>query len=348
MNTEDRLADLSGATVTVTGGFGLVGSRIVHKLRALGAKPLAVGRLDAYGSSRNSSVFEISPQDPDVIAGDITDAALVDDLLSRSDYVIHAAALADVAACTRNPAAALRANIDGTQTVLDAAARHGGMLKRLVFVSSASVYGTGSGSRDGEARFSESDAPAPASVYANTKLWGEHQTALTLGGAGGSYAIVRYFSVYGEPQVVKENSHSWVVAWFAMRAALGLPLHLNGGGSQVRDFVHVDDIAEATLLAAVTRGADRATLNVGTGRPTSIRQIADLVSGHYPGTPIVETPRPQGDPLGACADTTHMRRVLGWAPRLDIEDGVRRYLTWLEHTPEAIPTWLRAETRDAA
>ncbi|MFE9921342.1 NAD-dependent epimerase/dehydratase family protein [Streptomyces sp. NPDC005774] len=343
------MADLSGATVTVTGGFGLVGSRIVHKLRALGAKPLAVGRLDAYGSSLYSSVFEISPRDPDVIAGDITDTALMDDLLSHSDYVIHAAALADVAECTRNPAAALKANIDGTQTVLDAAARHGGTLKRLVFVSSASVYGTGTGSADvGRARFGETDPLVPASVYANTKLWGEHQTALTLGGSGDSYAIVRYFSVYGEPQVVKENSHSWVVAWFAMRAALGLPLQLNGGGSQVRDFVHVDDIAEATLLAAVTAGADRGTLNVGTGRATSIRQVADLVRGHYPGARIVETPRPQGDPLGACADIARMRQVLRWAPQIDIEDGIRRYVTWLERTPEAIPAWLRTEVRDAA
>ncbi|MFD4764012.1 NAD-dependent epimerase/dehydratase family protein [Streptomyces sp. NPDC058439] len=149
MNTRDRFADLSGATVTVTGGFGQVGSRIVHKLRALGAKPLAVGRLDAYGSSVYSSVFGISPGDPDVVAGDIIDAALMNDLLSRSDYVIHAAAPADVAACTRNPAAALEANIRGTQTVLDAAARHSGTLRRLVFVSSASVYGVGNGSPDG-------------------------------------------------------------------------------------------------------------------------------------------------------------------------------------------------------
>ncbi|MFJ4428359.1 NAD-dependent epimerase/dehydratase family protein [Streptomyces bobili] len=152
MNTKDRFADLSGATVTVTGGFGLVGSRIVHKLRVVGAKPLAVGRLDAYGSSICSSVFEISPRDPDVIAGDITDAALMDDLLSHSDYVIHAAA------------------------------RHGGTLKRLVFVSSASVYGTGTGSGDVRARFNETDRLVPGSVYANTKLWGKHQTALTLGG----------------------------------------------------------------------------------------------------------------------------------------------------------------------
>ncbi|MEU3298845.1 MULTISPECIES: NAD-dependent epimerase/dehydratase family protein [unclassified Streptomyces] len=350
MNTRDLIADLSGTTVTVTGGFGLVGSRIVHKLREVGAKPLAVGRLDAYGRSVSvcSSVFGISPRDPDVIVGDITDVALMDDLVSRSDYVIHAAALADVAECTRNPVAALSANIHGTQSVLDAAARHRGTLKRLVFVSSASVYGIGNGSGTMGARFSEEGSLVPGSVYANTKLWGEHQTALTLVGADDSYTIVRYFSVYGEPQVVKENSHSWVVAWFAMRAALGLPLLLNGGGDQVRDFVHVDDIAEATLLAAVSESAHRTTLNVGTGRATSIRQIADLVRHHHPGARIIETPRPQGDPLGACADITRMRRVLGWAPQVDIEDGVSRYLEWLDRTPEAIPAWLRTEARTAA
>ncbi|MER7728569.1 NAD-dependent epimerase/dehydratase family protein [Streptomyces sp. NPDC096323] len=348
MNARDRFADLSGATVTVTGGFGLVGSRIVHQLRALGARPLAVGRLDAYGSSAYSSVFGISPGDPDVVVGDITDAALMNDLVSRSDYVIHAAALADVAECTRNPGAAVEANIRGTQTVLDAAARHAGTLRRLVFVSSASVYGVGNGAAHTEARFSENDVLTPGSVYANTKLWGEHQTALTLDGASDSYAIVRYFSVYGQPQVVKENSHSWVVAWFAMRAALGLPLHLNGGGHQVRDFVHVDDIAEATLLAAVTERADRRTLNIGTGRATSIRQVADLVRRHHPGARIIETPRPQGDPLGACADITRMREILNWAPQVAIEDGVSRYLTWLEQTPQAIPAWLHTESAAAA
>jgi UDP-glucose 4-epimerase/dTDP-L-rhamnose 4-epimerase len=345
VNATDQLAVLSGATVAVTGGLGLVGSRIVHKLRAIGAKPLAVGRLDAYGFPVYSSVFHISPADPDVIAGDITDTALMDDVVARADYVIHAAALADVAECTRNPGAALQANIQGTQTVLDAAARH--TLKRLVFVSSASVYGVGAGSSVVGARFGEEDPLRPASVYANTKLWGEHQTALALGGPDDSYAIVRYFSVYGEPQVVKENSHSWVVAWFAMRAALGLPLHLNGGGRQVRDFVHVDDVATATLLAAVTDRADGATVNVGTGRATSIRQVADLVRRHCPAAQILQTPRPQGDPLGACADTTRMRKVLDWAPQVDIEDGVRRYLEWLERTPEAIPAWLRAEARAA-
>lgn len=340
----DLLAGLSGATVTVTGGFGLVGSRIVHRLRAIGAKPLAVGRLDAYSPAVYSNVFGIRPADPDVIAGDITDAALMDDVISRSDYVIHAAALADVAACTRDPMRALHANITGTQTVLDAAARNAGTLTRLCFVSSASVYGIGSSS--GTVRFAEDDPLRPMSVYANTKIWGEHQTALML--QDSSHSVVRYFSVYGEPQTVKENSHSWVVAWFAMRAALGLPLHVNGGGHQVRDFVHVDDIVEATLLATTARRAHGATVNVGTGRATSIRQVADLVRHHTgAGIPIIEAAMPPGDPLGGCADTARMSAVLGRAPSITVEDGIRRYVHWLNETPEAIPDWLRHEQAGA-
>ena len=345
MHEIDRLAGLAGATVTVTGGFGLVGSRIVHKLRAIGAKPLAVGRLDAYDASVHSSavcsnVFGIRPGDPDVIAGDITDTALMDDLVSRSDLVIHAAAMADVAGCTRDPLAALDANVRGTQTVLDAAARHSATLQRFCFVSSASVYGRGRGSASATTRFKENDPLTPVSVYANSKIWGEHATALTLA-ARGSFSIVRYFSVYGEPQVVKENSHSWVVAWFGMRAALGLPLHLNGGGRQVRDFVHVDDIADATLLAAVEPRAHHATVNIGSGQATSIREIADLLCQHYPGSQIIETPMPQGDPLGARADTARMRAVLDWEPSIGVEDGVHRYVEWLKRSPEAIPAWLR-------
>ncbi|SFF94865.1 UDP-glucose 4-epimerase/dTDP-L-rhamnose 4-epimerase [Actinacidiphila alni] len=338
---DDRLMALSGRTVVVTGAFGLVGSRIVHRLREIGAKPLAVGRRDAYGDA-GTSLFGLQPADPDVIAGDIHDSALMDDLVSRGDFVIHAAALADVAECTRNPQAAVRANIAGTQAVLDAAARHAGTLARLVFVSSASVYGLG-GSTASAGRFAEDDELRPVSVYANSKIWGEHQTALALGGTDASYAVVRYFSVYGKPQVVKANSHSWVVAWFGMRAALGLPLVLNGGGVQVRDMVHVDDIATATMLAAVEPAAHRATVNIGSGRATSIRQIAEMVAAYHPGTRIESAPLPQGDPLGACADITRMRDVLAWEPRTGIEDGVTDYLRWLERTPEAIPDWLRRQ-----
>ena len=160
---------------------------------------------------------------------------------------------------TRNPAAALHANITGNQTVLDAAARHHRTVQRSVFVSSASVYGLGTGASAATSSTSRTSPTPPC--------W---------------------------PPTVRASAH-------------------------------------------------RATVNAGTGRATTIRHIADLVRRHHPGAQIVSTPRPQGDPLGACADITRMREVLGWAPRVGIEDGVERYLAWPERTPETIPGWLRAE-----
>ncbi len=249
--TGARPEDLAGATVLVTGGAGLIGSRIVRRLHELGARPVALCTMDAYPPAVYRDLFGVDFGH--VVTGDVRDTALVTRLTSEADYVVHAAALADVAACTRLPQDAIDHNVSGTQTVLSAAtaSRH---LKRLVFVSSASVYGNGNpddwaGPRDEHRTTREllgsvygqlpphfgEEAAAALSVYANTKAFGEVQTGLVLRPAGISHSVVRYFSVYGQPQVVKPGSHSWVVVWFAARAAAGLPLHLNGGGHQVRD-----------------------------------------------------------------------------------------------------------------
>lgn len=361
------LRQLTGATVLVTGGGGLIGSRIVTHLRGLGARPIALCALDAYPRPVYHDLFGVDPEEPDVIVGDVRDVALITNAVAGCDYVIHAAALADVAACTRAPMAAVLANVAGTQVVLDAVASSR-RVRRLVYVSSASVYGNGDPEdwappcdehrsvRDlllavyGRVppQFHEGSPVRPMSVYANTKAWGETQTALVLSAARTSYTVVRYFSVYGEPQVVKPDSHSWVVAWFAARAALGLPLRLNGGGHQIRDLVHVEDVAAATVRALVAPCAHNETINIGTGIPTSIRTVAELVAERYPQTRCVEAPMPPGDPLGGCAATHRMENVLAWRPAITIRDGVRRYADWLDRNPAAIPAWLRAGSAGAA
>ncbi|RBQ13963.1 epimerase [Spongiactinospora rosea] len=334
------LHQLTGMTVLVTGAGGLIGSRLTAQLRRIGARPLSLCKIDAYPRQVYHDHFGISLDDPDFHVGDIAEPGVVDKLIDGCDYVIHAAALADVAACTRRSVDAIKTNIVGTQRVLDAAAATPSV-RRVVFVSSASVYGNQPPGEDGHAPFAE-DAPLqPVSIYGSTKACGEFQTATVLGEAGTSYVIVRYFSVYGEPQVVKENSHSWVVAWFCMRAALGLPLHLNGGGHQVRDLVHVDDIATGTLHALVVPAAHNQTLNIGTGTGTTIRQVADLVRRHYPDATVIDTPRPPGDPLGGYACTRRMTALLGWQPGITVTEGVARYAAWLKDTPSAVPSWLR-------
>ena len=338
------LEQLSGKAVLVTGAGGLIGSRITSQLRKLGARPISVCRLDAYPPEVYRDRFGINTTEPDFIVGDVADPELMSRAIIDCDYVIHAAALADVAACTRRPLDAIGTNIVGTQRVLEAVAASD-QVQRMVFISSASVYGNGTLPEPKHdhlpAQFSEGAAVSPVSVYGNSKVWGEYQTAAVLTGADTSFAVVRYFSVYGEPQVVKENSHSWVVAWFAMRAALGLPLHLNGGGHQIRDLVHVDDIATGTLYALVAPRAHNETVNIGTGTGTSIRQVADLVRRHYPDVRLVETPMPPGDPEGGYASVQRMEDLLGWRPSITVTEGIARYVAWLKATPDAVPAWMR-------
>ncbi|WP_053675791.1 NAD-dependent epimerase/dehydratase family protein [Streptomyces sp. WM4235] len=357
MYDRSPLSALVGHTVLVTGGAGLIGSRITAQLRRLGARPISLCSMDAYPAHVYTESFGVDPTDPDVVTGDVRDTALVRKLVAQCDYVIHAAALADVAACTREPLAAIDVNIAGTQSVLDAVAASD-RVRRMVFVSSASVYGDGSPEETFNPdllsmrqlleavhgrippQFHEGHTMRPVSVYGNTKMWGEEQTKVVLGQVGASYSIVRYFSVYGEPQTIKPKSHSWVVAWFAARASRGLLLHLNGGGRQVRDLTHVDDIAEGTLRALSSPRAHTETINIGTGVPTTIRDVADLVRAHYPGTAVLETPLPAGDPLGGYASVRRMEYILGWRPQVPIADGIGRYVRWLESTPQAAPDWL--------
>lgn len=330
------LDQLAGARVLVTGAGGLIGSRLTVQLRRIGAQPVSLCKVDAYPRQVYLDHFGISLGDPDFHVGDVAEPGLVRSLIHGCDYVIHAAALADVAACTRRPFDAIDANIVGTQRVLEAAAATPSV-RRVVFVSSASVYGNHA---SGPGSFSEEMPLRPVSGYGTSKAWGELQTAVVLGEAGVSYAIVRYSSVYGEPQVIKENSHSWVVAWFCMRAALGLPLHLNGSGRAVRDLVHVDDIATGTLMALAAPAARNQIINIGTGIGTSIREVAELVRTHYPDLTVVDTPLPPGDPLGGHASTERMTELLGWTPSITVEQGIARYVAWLRRTPSAIPAWL--------
>ncbi|MFD7070642.1 NAD-dependent epimerase/dehydratase family protein [Streptomyces sp. NPDC059913] len=333
---DSRLQTLSGAHVLVTGGGGLVGSRIVALLNQIGARAYVLDRFDAYPHSVRG-MFDVDANAAEVVLGDVREAATVRWLVQRVDYVVHAAAYADVAACTRHPDIAFAANVQGTQIVLQEVLR--APVKRLVFVSSASVYGNGDA---GVQKFTEAQPLVPLSVYANTKLWGEHQVRLMLGASKRQqpYSVLRYFSVYGDPQVPKPESHSWMVPWLSMSAHLGLPMRLNGGGRQVRDMVHVDDIARATVLALVADGAAGQTINVGSGRGTSVREIAEVIARHYPGAELTNAPLPNGDPLGGYADTRRSGELLGWKPAVTLEEGIDRYVTWLTSNPDVVPDWM--------
>ncbi|MEV0830199.1 NAD-dependent epimerase/dehydratase family protein [Nonomuraea rubra] len=334
------LVGLKNARVLITGGAGLIGAAVARQLQSLGAIAIVLDNLSGHDPATYATLG-ISPTSPGLTLGDINDLPLLQQLARGSDFIVHAAAHSTVAGCSRDPDAAFRANIAGTHHVLQAAAA--GDVRRLVFISSAQVYGHGTEGLDQVQTFVEDQPMSPLNPYASAKLWGEYHTRHLLEAAGTDYSIVRPFSVYGERQIPKPGAWSWVVAQFCMYATLGQRLPLNNSGRQVRDFVHVDDAAHGICLALVAPAASGATFNIGTGLTTSVRHVAELVRDHLPGTQFEAAPRPLHDPLGGRADITRMTETLGWQPTITVSEGVTRYLSWLHATPGAIPSWLPGE-----
>jgi nucleoside-diphosphate-sugar epimerase len=247
--------------VLITGGAGLVGSQIAKRLLEDGKNVFVLDDLSAYPFDYRS---EFGPAgDLTFIEGSVAEIDCLTSLPASIDAVVHAAAYADVAACNRNYETDFLVNVKGTHNVLAESLRRG--VQRFVFVSSASVYGDSRAST-----LSELHACAPISTYGNSKLWGERQTLLFRSLHGLPATALRYFSVYGSPQIPKEGSHSWCVAIFAMRLLIGQPVVIYGSGRQVRDFIHVSDVANGTVRALESPDSVGHAINIGTGIPTSI------------------------------------------------------------------------------
>lgn len=317
----------------VTGGAGMVGSNIVKKLCRQGAEVTVLDNLSAYpfdyfngfGVGRMNSVH--------FITGDILNKTLVCDTIKRVDIVIHAAAYADVEASIKNYDLDFQNNVVGTHHIIDACKKYG--IKKFVFISSASVYGAG-----GNGAFIESQPVCPISTYANSKLWGERQTKLFYELYGVPTTSLRYFSVYGSPQVPKKGSHSWCIAIFAMLAKKRKSITVYGDGNQIRDFIHVSDIADATILAAEKESTNGKIINIGTGKQTNINEIVKKVISRFNRVPIQYKPLPSGDPLGGYANTVLMEKLLNWKPKISLDEGFEEYCDWLDKNQHMIPDWL--------
>lgn len=322
---EDLKSQIVGKNILITGGSGLIGSTICRMLSYCGGNVTILDNLSAYPFEYVKRYGTLSLKNCSLIQGDVSDDKLVSQLVTNQDVIIHAAALADVAMCMANPDRELNENVFATHHLLMSA--RNAFVGKIVFVSSASVYGNPKTTNI----FSEDMPTSPISNYGNSKLWGEHHAEFFYRNYGLSTVSVRYFSVYGAPQIPKRGSHSWAVAVFGAKALQKRTLTIYGDGKQIRDFVHVLDIAEGTIRAALSERAIGMAINIGTGRPTSILDVAQLIMDLVPGLNIKYQPRPLGDPIGGYAETSRMKEILNWFPRVEFQNGVISYLEWLKN-----------------
>lgn len=311
----------------------MIGSNIVKKLVKRGSSVTVLDNLSAYPFDYLSEYGIKDAKNVNFIKGNVTNTKLVNSLIKNMDVVIHAAALADVGACVRNPVLEHKMNVSATNNMLEVSKQNN--LEKFVFVSSASVYGVPKNKI-----FKEDQPCFPISNYGLSKYWGEQQSRLYFELYGLPTTSLRFFSVYGSPQVPKKGSHSWCVAIFGMQTKKHKPITVYGDGNQIRDFTHVSDIAESVILSAEKKSTNGKFFNVGTGKPTTINTIVEKIFGRADKVDVNFKPYPPGDPLGGYADTTLMQKLLNWKPKLTLDNGMDEYFQWLDQNEHLIPNWL--------
>lgn len=238
--------------------------------------------------------------------------------LAGCEAVVHLAALTSVRASFEHPLEYHDVNTTGTFNVLNASAETS--VGRVIFSSSAAVYGNAA-----QVPISESHPTRPSSPYAVSKLAGEAYVMGFHSLCGLEAVILRYFNVYGP---TNRPGYNGVVSEFAQRVLTGSPLTIAGDGRQTRDFVYVDDVAWANVLSVEAKRVDLEVLNVGSGRETSVNEVADILTelDGKPGKRTYKTLE-SGDPARSVADISMARRAIGFEPKFDLRKGLTLVLS---------------------
>lgn len=308
---------LSNKHVLVTGGAGFVGSNVARRLVDEGASVLV---LDDFYTGTECNLPASTKLD--LIRGSVTDFDLVRKVVKGVEVVLHLAAR-NIIVSTRNPREDFEVNIGGTLNVLMAIREAG--RGRLVYSSSASVYGN-----PRYLPINEDDATNMLSPYAVSKFAGENYCRAFYESYGLSTTVVRYSNVYG-PAQQPDNPYCGVVAKFFESAMAADPPRIHGDGEQTRDFTYVDDVVEATLLAAVSPKAEGQVYNVGTGRETTVNQLAAAII-QITGAriePAYVDRRDIDNIRRRVLNIEKIRRELRWLPSITIERGLRLTYEWL-------------------
>lgn len=300
----------------VTGGAGFIGSHLVERLLALGHE---VRVIDDFSTGKRANLEGFANDRLEVVEADIRDGWKLRDLAAGCEVIFHEAAIVSVPYSVENPQETHDVNLQGTLNVLEAA-RHA-KARRLVFASSAAVYGDAPGLPKHEGML-----PTPIAPYGLEKLTSEHYLAIFARLYGVETVALRYFNVFG-PRQDPSSAYSGVISIFADRARRGAPLTIFGDGLAYRDFVHVSDVVDANLLASAAPGISGSAFNIARGGKTTMNDLATII-GRIVGRELVvnhEAAR-AGDIAESVADISRARKGLGYAPKVGVEEGLRTLL----------------------
>lgn len=299
--------------ILVTGGAGFIGSHLSEKLLELGHEVRVLDNLYS-GTESNLSGFADDPSF-EFQEGDVRNSDDVEEAVSGVDAVFHEAAVTSVPVSVEKPEFTREVNLGGTKNLLEKCESEG--LEKFIFASTCAVYGDPE-----KVPVGENLGLSPESPYAESKREAELEI---LERSEFSPIIFRYFNVYGSRQ--GSGRYAGVIVKFIERLRNGEPPVIYGDGGQTRDFVFVDDVVKANVLALESEGVGEEIFNVGTGSSVSINELADVLMDIFEVDfdPVYEDSR-EGDIRESEADISKICDELGFSPEFSLEDGLRELL----------------------
>lgn len=310
--------------ILVTGGAGFIGRHLIETLLLARSEPIIL--LDNFNDfydpaiKRANAAAVARDQRVTIVEGDFCDAAIVERVFAEHpiDHVMHLGAYAGVRASLERPALYAHVNVGGTVTLLEEARKHA--LQRFVLVSSSTVYGYEAGTPFREDR----PLGVPLSPYGASKRAAEIYSLTYRNRYNVPVVCVRPFSVYG-PGMRPDLA----LAIFARAIHEGRPLPLHGDGGARRDFTHVKDICSGLYAALTMPNVEGLEINLGHEHPVAMSRVIELLEQNLGRKAKIERrPFPTEDMPTTCADLTRARRVLGYEPVMEFEEGVKEYVEW--------------------
>ncbi len=297
--------------ILVTGGAGFIGSHIAEYLVQRGDD---VTILDNLNTGKKENLAKINDK-INFVNGDIRDYKLLEELVNNTTGVFHEAALASVQDSFNMKDEYIDVNVNGTENILKLGKEYG---FKIVYASSSSVYGN-----PNTIPVKETDERKPINPYAQTKLDDEY-LAKKYSEMGVSVIGLRYFNVFG-PRQSKE--YAGVIKLFLEKIKQEISPKINGDGLQTRDFVHIDDVVKANILA-MDSNIKHEFFNVGTGNSISILDLANVViDASSLSLEPIHGPELPGDVRATQADITLIRKLLNWEPKMRLDDWLTKIIS---------------------
>lgn len=356
-------------TVLITGGAGFIGSHLAKRFVDDGHRVVILDALieQVHGAvpEEESALLRSVSQIATVIKGSVTSTDDLKRALKDATVVVHLAAETGTGQSMYEIERYVDTNIGGTAKLLDLLTNTENLVKRVVIASSRSIYGEGSyRTKDGRIVFpthrspeamergrfeledeltgeplemiptSETAVIHPSSVYGITKQ-AQESLVMTVGPAIGIDAVaLRYQNVYGPGQSLK-NPYTGILSIFSTLIRKGSEINVFEDGRESRDFVYIDDVVEATYLAALSPDAAGRILNVGSGVATSVTDVVEALTSEFGVTVPVRVSGNYriGDIRHNVADTELLARVLGFTPAVPFREGVHRFVEWVKNEP---------------